>query len=395
MQVSSNDQRRARLVTRHHLRGDADGLVVAARSVVVLHATDPATVYLSLLARCHGASLDDVQRVLYEERRLVRMMGMRRTLFVVPEDLVPVVHHGAALDIAAWLRRRLVTELGRLPTEPELPDDVAGWLESVEAETEAALLRSGSATGAQLSSAVPRLRTKLLPTTTKAYDVRRTVTTQVLVLMGTEGRIVRARPSGSWTSRRHTWEPGAAWWPGGITPLDPEVARARLAEAYLRSFGPAGESDVAWWTGWSLGTTRKALASLETVDHDGLLVLADDADPVGVPEPTAALLPALDPTPMGWKERSWFLPEDPAPLYDRNGNIGPTVWWGGEVVGAWAVRRDGAVVTRLLADRGQEAIGAVRDAAERLQARLEGAVVTPSFRTPLSADLADGEGEST
>ena len=38
---------------------------------------------------------------------------------------------------------------------------------------------------------------------------------------------------------------------------------------------------------------------------------------------SVALLPALDPTPMGYVERDWFLgPHAPA-LFDRSGNIGP------------------------------------------------------------------------
>ena len=54
------------------------------------------------------------------------------------------------------------------------------------------------------------MQTLLLPTTDKAYDVRRTVTTQVLVTLGAEGRLVRSRPMGGWTSRGHVWEPASA-----------------------------------------------------------------------------------------------------------------------------------------------------------------------------------------
>ena len=93
------------------------------------------------------------------------------------------------------------------------------------------------------------------------YDVRRTIATQVLTLMGAEGRLVRAAPMGAWTTRQHTWEPGAARWPGGIERLDPDAARAALVEAYLRRFGPATETDVVWWTGWAQGTARRALAT--------------------------------------------------------------------------------------------------------------------------------------
>ena len=358
--------------------------------MVALHATDPATVYLSALARARRLTLEDVASELYDRRSLVRLLAMRRTLFVVPAETVPVVHHAASLDVATNIRRTLLKQLRTLPTDPELPADLEGWVDDVGAGVERAAAELGSASGAQLSKVEPRLRTALLPTTDKAYDVRRTVTTQMLTLLGAEGRIVRGRPLGGWTSRQHTWEPASRLWPDGIPFLDRDEARVRLVEHYLGSFGPATESDVAWWTGWSLTVTRRALAALDLVDVGAGLVLGDDTGPTDVPEPGGVLLPALDPTPMGWKTRDWYLPEDWAPLYDRMGNIGPTVWWGGEVIGAWAVRRDGAVVTELLVDRGSDAKAAVDDAAERLRGRLDGAVITPSFPTPLARELASG-----
>lgn len=388
MEVS---QRRARLVTRHHLDGTAADAVEAARDLVVLHATDPATVYLSVLARCADATLDSIRRQLYDDRALVRMMGMRRTLFVVPQELVPVVHHAASVDVAATMRRRLLTQLASLPTDPEVTGDLASWVEDVERGVERAIAARGSAVAAVLAEDEPRLRTAFLPTTQKGYDVRRTINSQVLTMMATQGRLVRTAPRGSWLSRQHTWEPADLWWPGGIA--ETPDARARLVTAYLARFGPATVTDVQWWTGWGLGVTRRALAEVETVDVDTGLVLESDVDPVPEPDPCAALLPALDATPMGWKERDWFLPEDPGlrgVLYDRNGNIGPTLWWGGEVVGGWSITPDGTVATRILVDRGDEAGRALAAAAQVLQARLGGAAVVPSFPTPLDKELRSG-----
>jgi hypothetical protein len=378
-------ERRARLVARQLTAASA---VDAARSVVVLHATDPATVHLSVLARCPDLTVDDVAREAYDEGRLVRMMAMRRTLFAVPAELVPVVHAAASLDVAATLRRGLLKQLATLPTDPPLPEDLDGWLSSVEDGVTAVIERLGEASGAELGRAEPRLRTALLPTTEKSYDVRRTIGSQVLTLMGAEGRLVRARPMGAWTTRQHTWEPASARWPGGIERLDPDAARAALAERYLRCFGPATEDDVVWWTGWGKVATRRALAALETAEHAGGLVLADDAALTDDAPPAAVLLPALDPTPMGWKQRGWFLPEDHGQLYDTFGNIGPTAWWGGEVVGGWAVRPDGSVATELLVDRGDEARRAVDATALVLAERLAGAVVVPTFRTPLERRLS-------
>lgn len=368
----------------------AGSAVEAARAVVALHATDPATVYLSVLARCSGLTVDDVAREMYDAHLLVRMMAMRRTLFVVPAELVPVVHAAASLDVAAAQRRRLLAQLATLPTEPSLPEDLDGWLAGTEDGVAAAIERLGVASGAALAQAEPRLRTALLPTTSKSYDVRRTLTSQVLVLMGAQGRLVRGRPMGAWTSRQHTWEPAAAWWPDGMEQLDAAQARARLVEAYLRRFGPATEADVVWWTGWAQGTTRKALAAVDTAELSAGLVLADDVEPSDEPEPTAVLLPALDPTPMGWKQRDWFLPQDAHELYDPYGNIGPTIWWGGEVVGGWAVRPSGSLATEIVTDRGEDARRGVAAAAEQLAVRLAGTVVVPSFRTPMERRLSTG-----
>lgn len=392
--------RRARLVARHHLRGDAADPEQAAADLVVLHATDPATVYLSVLARCRTAELSDVSRALYSDRTLVRLLAMRRTLFVVPKALAPVVHHGAALEIAAQTRKRLLAMLATLPTDPPVPAETEQWLTEVEKSTVATLGELGVATGAQLSAAVPGLRTALLPTTEKAYDLKRNITTQVLTTLGAQGRMVRGAPRGGWTSRQHTWEPAEVWWPGGVDVLAPAEARIALVQAYLARFGPVTEADVAWWTGWSLRQTRAAIAGAATVDVElsegaGLMAADDDVIDSAAGDPTVALLPALDPTPMGWKQRTWFLPSESAPpdhlgLYDRFGNIGPTVWWGGEIVGGWAVRSSGGVATRLLVDRGDEVTRAVADEADRLSHRLEGSTVVPSFPTPLERELRTG-----
>jgi hypothetical protein len=383
-----SEQRRARLVTRHLLDGSATSAVEAAGAVVGLHASDPATVFLSVLARGSELDIEGILAEMYDARSLIRLMGMRRTLFVVPTDTATVVHHAAALDVAAAARRRLLKQLADGPMDPPLPTDVGGWLSGLEAEVEAYVESAGPVDGAAIGEAVPGLRTAFLPRTDKPYDVRRTVVSTVLTLMAVEGRLVRGRPLGSWTSRRHTWEVAARWWPQGIPDLDRDEARRQLVERYLRAFGPATETDVAWWTGWPLGVTRAALGSLRAAPLGDGLVMADDVDPLPTPAPGAALLPALDPTPMGWKQRGWFQPEDTTGLYDRNGNIGPTVWWAGEIVGVWTVRGDGTVATRLLADRGRAAGTAVTDQASRLQQRLGGRTVTPSFRTPLERELS-------
>jgi hypothetical protein len=117
-------------------------------------------------------------------------------------------------------------------------------------------------------------------------------------------------------------------------------------------------------------------------------VLADDLEATDAPEPSAALLPTLDPTTMGWKERDWYLGPHAATLFDSNGNAGPTVWWEGRVVGGWAQRRDGEIVFRLLEDVGAEAVRAVETEVARMADWLGTVRFSPGFLPPFQRELA-------
>jgi hypothetical protein len=218
------------------------------------------------------------------------------------------------------------------------------------------------------------------------------LTTRVLFLLSTEQKIVRGRPKGGWTSSQYRWSPMSAWLPATVTPPTADEARIELSRRWLRAFGPATVADLKWWSGLNLGQVRKALGALdvEEVDLDGVpgIVLADDVGPTPAPQPWVALLPSLDPTTMGWQQRSWYLGEHGAALFDTNGNAGPTVWSDGRIIGGWAQRKTGEVVFRLLEDVGRQTTEAVEAEAARLTSWLGEVRVTPRFPTPLQRQLA-------
>ena len=159
MRKISVQQRRRAIVRRHHLGGDAQSPEAVAQAVIALHATDPASVYLSVLARSAGSVLADVSDAMYERRSLVRWMAMRRTLFLFPRADVPVVQAAVSTPLAAMLRRRLISQLERNGSEPPIGGDVGAWLADLEVRVENALQARGTATGAQLSTDEPALRT--------------------------------------------------------------------------------------------------------------------------------------------------------------------------------------------------------------------------------------------
>lgn len=386
MRALTTAQRRARLGVRHRLAPGAPATdpLAAATGVVALHATDPASVFLSVLARAPGADVGGIEQALHTDRSLVRLLGMRRTVWVLPRHLAPVVQAACSRAVAAVQRRRLVEHLTQAGVDP----DAAAWLARVEEAVLAALAARGEATAAELVADVPALRTRIVV----PPQLDQNATSRVLLLLGADGHIVRGRPLGSWTSTQYRWSPASAWWPAGLPALDAATARTELARCWLAAFGPAPVPDLQWWAGWTLGQTRAALAALGAVevDLDGTpaVVLPDDLDDVGDPGPWVALLPALDPTPMGWQRRDWFLGDHRAALFDRTGNVGPTVWCDGRIVGGWAHRRDGSVAVRLLEDVGAEAAAAVHAEAERLAGLIGPVRVTPRFRTPLERELS-------
>ncbi|MDX2648320.1 winged helix DNA-binding domain-containing protein [Streptomyces sp. PA03-1a] len=379
-------ERRRRMAVRHRLTPERRAATPeeVTESLVALHGTDPATVYVSAAARMHEPGAAALDRALYEDRSLTRLLAMRRTMFVVTTASAPVVLSAAALAIAAQERRKLLKHLA----------DGGGWDERWLAELEesvlAALTGRGEATAAQLASDVPRLREQVVVARGKPYEATQAVSTRVLRVLAAEGRIVRRRPVGGWTSSQYRWAPGTV----RRTPPTAE-ARVELVRRWLAAYGPGTEADLKWWTGWTLTEVRKALAALGTeevlLDGETGHVLPGDGDPVPPAPPWAALLPALDPTPMGWQRRDWYLPQDErerAALFDRSGNIGPTVWWNGQVVGGWAQRADGEVVHRLFGDPGREAVAAIEEEAARLRGWLDAVRVTPRFRTPLERELS-------
>ncbi|MEU8976394.1 winged helix DNA-binding domain-containing protein [Streptomyces monashensis] len=379
-----NAQRRARLV-RRHLPGPglrAATALEVAESVLALHATDAATVYLSAAARLADPRHETIERELYERDSLLRMTAMRCTLFVVPARLAPVMLAAAGRPNSAARAKQLLRAL----EQAGFGD--GGWLDRVASDTIAVLKQRGEATTAELAAAVPGLERQLVVAAGKPYESRRSIATDLLFALASDGRIVRATRRGGWTSNQHAWALASE-----LPELSPASARAELARHWLAAFGPGTLADLKWWTGWTVTDTRKAVAEAGAVevrlDEGPGFALPDDLDPVPEAQPSAVLLPALDPTPMGWRDRGFYL--DPAhvpALFDRMGNIGPTVWWDGQIVGGWAQRKDGTLTWRLLTDPGREARTAVEAEAGRMAAFLGERRFTPAYRTPLERELA-------
>ena len=387
MRKFSVAERRARIGLRHHLSPAHRAATVeaACEGMVCLHATDPATVYLSAWARVDGLAVADVDRALYAGRSLVKHLAMRRTLFVVPRALLGVVQTAASQRVADQERRRLVADVERAG----VATDGLAWLEAACEAALDALGALGEATSSQLRKAAPVLDASVVYAPDKTYGGNQSLAPRVLTVLSASGLVLRGSNAGGWTTSRPRWATTAHWLGTDPPPRPPErEARAELVRRWLHTFGPATPADVKWWLGSTVTAVRQALADVGAVEIDldgvGGVALPDDLDEAPAPAPWAALLPGLDPTTMGWQSRHWYLgPHGPA-LFDTNGNAGPTAWWDGRVVGGWTQDEGGEVVVQLLEDPGAEGRAALEGEAARLSAWLGGVRIPPRFPSPLS-----------
>ena len=354
-----------------------------------LHSSDPATVYLSARARVPGFKQGDLEAALYEKKSLVRILAMRRTMFVVPVEMAPMLHHSSTVALVAPERRRLagwVESYG-------IAEDGPMWIDAVADKTLAALRKRGEAVAGELTKDVPELGEKIT-FYKKDGSVLTTVgmSTRILFLLATEGKVIRGRPKGTWVSSMYRWAPMDDWVGKPMPEMSKGEAQVAVLRNWLRAFGPGTEFDMKWWTGWPVTQVRAALATIGAVEVALELgtgyVLPEDMDPVPRVDPWVALLPSLDPTTMGWKEREWYLGPHSPRLFDRNGNAGQTIWVDGRIVGAWGQRVSGEVVWELLEDIGRESLSEVERQAEEVETWLSDKRVIARFASPLDRELS-------
>jgi len=384
-----DDERRARLGVRHGLARPVADTLAAARAMTCLHATEPASVHLAAWARS-GATRDEVDRALYADRSVVKQLAMRRTVFAFPRELLPAVWGSASARVAGQQVRRMAKEM----ETAGIATDGDAWARDHLAVVRRMIEDDGPLTTAQVRLALPTLDARV--TRGKGqYQADVAVAASVIVTLAASGAIVRGDNDGGWKISRPRWTATSQWLGKHPDPLPEPEGYAALVTAWLRSFGPGTEADLVWWLGSTKAAVRRALGDVEAVpvslDGGGTgWVLPDDVDPVADPGTWAALLPSLDPTTMGWRERAFHLGPHAGPLtskvFDRNGNGGPTAWWNGRIVGVWCQHDDGAVDVVLAEDVPAAGRKALDARATQLTEWLDGDVVRSIYLSPLARE---------
>jgi hypothetical protein len=315
--------RRQHLVSR---AARADALDVV-RDVCGLHAQLTASAELALWARVDGLEPDAVSRALWEDRTLVKTWAQRGTLHLLRADELGLWvgaqsalkprHHGGA-----WLRHHGLTR-----------EQADAMLDAIPVALDGKQL-----TREQLAAEVARL------TGIKGLDdklkggfgdlLKPAAFRGDLCFAPSDGQRVRfARPD---------------QWLGPWEPVDTEEATLEVARRYLTRYGPADREALARWFGMpspaQAGRWLKALGS-ETVEVDGKVMLAADADAAAAAEPdgTVRLLPAFDhyvvAAPRG--DDHVVPAAERARVYRPQGWLSPVLLVDGRIAGVWSHERAG------------------------------------------------------
>lgn len=291
----------------------------ALRGVVAVYSSHPSAP-LSLLARSRGFGpgwLGEAE----EGRRVMRLMGPRGSIHLMPADTAPRIF--AAV---------------RLP-----PDKFAGNL---------AYARIERAEYDALKQRMPEiLHAPMTPAEAQeAFGMGANLMTALRV-MAYEGLVLRL--GGSLRTDVLRYVSTEAWLGRPLEEPDADESLRWLAMEYLRAFGPARVKDVAWWIGCSQKRAAEALKNADTVDVGGGMLLPADlqaafASAKPVDADAVAVLPKWDAYTMGYAPdgRRRFVADEHLPFaYSKaktggagatSGDGNPLLLRGGRAVATWS-----------------------------------------------------------
>lgn len=317
---------------RQRLDGSAPDALAALVAPIAVYAANPSGP-LSILARAPAVTAGEML-ALERDGLVVRGRAMRTSAFVVPSTSAPMVTAATAQPIErfAWMLR----DAGVTPEGFEAAR-AAVVAAAGEPRTARELRAAAGLDGVDISRLVSYLALRGDLAVLGATSVTSNVSRYVVPVADPE--------PGSGAS---PGLPGSAGSSASSRTAARGEAQAWLAGAYLRAFGPARAEDLAWWAGFSRAEAIAALATHETVDvGGGLLLHASDLDAYEacLPLPDElALAPKWDAWTMGYPldGRARFIDRDVHDrLFDGDGNGLGAVLVGGRAIGAWGHRGAG------------------------------------------------------
>lgn len=209
------------------------------------------TPYLSVWARMSGFKAEDLNRLVFDDQKLVQLETLRGCTMLVPRE------HAA---IALRIRSRTFTELAK-QARSQMPIS-EGDMEKLKASVLRAL-ENGPRTTDQLSRAVPATLVKDFSPELKRIGLSNSLALSINLLKE-DGRIVKTHTKRRLDSTDYSYALLSSILPE-VDPFEMRSQEAcmRLAAQYFKSEAPARVRDFAWWAGVNVTDAIRAVAEVK------------------------------------------------------------------------------------------------------------------------------------
>ena len=322
MAVTASELRRRRFAAQNLPAAQHTQPADVVHNVLAVQAQDLRSARLAVHARSRGLVSGDVDSALHDGSIVVSWL-MRGTLHLVHRDDYAWLWALTSPTTIAANRRRLAQE-GVPPADGE----------KALAVIEKSLAKHGPLPRAMLAQRIERAGVRTAGQATP----------HLLLLAALRGLIVL----GPIQDGAHAFVLTRDWLGSEPAPLSPEDrsrAVADLVRRYLRGHGPATAADIATWSGVGLRDVRAGIADVgDELSEDGDLVDLSGraAPPADLP---ARLLPAFDPYLLGWRDRSFAVPDEHRRrVYPGGGMLRATAIVDGLAAATWTMRRRAGTV---------------------------------------------------
>jgi len=350
-----------------------------AKAQLGLHSTDYWTPYLSVWARLGDYDTKNVFESIDNGREIVRTHAFRTTLHVMHIDNLSLIISATGPSLFRAYRADKYRKIDLL-SDNEI-EDMLNRVRSV--------LDDGPLRTTELK--------KLLP------DMGENVRSALIMLMA-RGEVVRAKANHA-RSNLTSYALLEKWVQGfKLEELDEQDAITQLVKRHIDRFGPVSIDDIAWWLRQTKTTVKEALQQLEedvvsvTSGESDRFMLKEDleiAASLAVPtEDLVWFLPYEDHFLKAFIDRSRFIGEDIQPKLfpaDRKhdwpsnpealkkmpskgvrtiGEVRPSIWLNGHVVGRWEIDDIGdfkKVVTSVYSKTTKKEESAIEEVRKQLE----------------------------
>jgi hypothetical protein len=285
-----------------------------------VQAQEPRAARLAFRARARGITAADVDAARTEERSLLRVWVMRKTVHLIPSEDAGWMLSLFSDQIVRWSRKRL-SDFG---LDRDRQDRALEVLHRAVEE-------DGPLTRPELAARLAKA----------GFETANEFKVHLWLLATLDGELCLGPDRGGQTCLVPTRD-----WIGELERRPRDDSLAELARRYLRAYGPASERDFVRWAGLPLRDGRVGLEriarELTEVKVGGETLLALGRAPRAARGPVVRLLGAYDNYNLAYESRDFAVPsEHEKQIVPGGGIVRPAIVADGRFVGTWTSKRGG------------------------------------------------------